>query len=322
MICDWDLQTYEYWVEMIEKEKKDPRRAKSGIKMYPSHHFWDAENISENLWWAPYVQGFREISGHFDPVKSIHATQPPDAPSIKHAAASLAMAVNVTHYLQYLQYRIKEMGGKVIKARLPTYSGFAHALSAAETLALVNGQPRVDVFVNATGLGAAKLCGDETMYPVRGQTVLVKGEADSIRTRLGDGYTAYCIPRPGSGTTILGGTKQVDSWDDRVDPTTTEVILERCSWMVPELRTGRGHVDRGFEVVSVQCGFRPARRDGVRVEKEIVREGAGVGVKGKKVVHAYGHSGAGYQNSVGCARLVVRLVGESLGGDGKELAKL
>jgi D-amino-acid oxidase len=30
-------------------------------------------------------------------------------------------------------------------------------------------------------------------------------------------------------------------------------------------------------------------------------------------VHAYGHAGAGYQNSVGSARMVVGLVGESLG---------
>jgi hypothetical protein len=30
------------------------------------------------------------------------------------------------------------------------------------------------------------------------------------------------------------------------------------------------------------------------------------------VVHAYGHAGAGYQNSVGSARMVVGMVGESL----------
>lgn len=161
-------------------------------------------------------------------------------------------------------------------------------------------------FVNATGLGARKLCGDEAMFPIRGQTVLVKGEARSTITRIGDGYGGvYVIPRPGSGTTILGGTKEEGVWDETPDPQVTERILEYNSWQIPELLTGP---DGEFEVLSVQCGLRPGRRDGPRVEGEIVGE--------KRVVHSYGHAGAGYQNSVGCARRVVALVGESLGAEG------
>lgn len=71
---------------------------------------------------------------------------------------------------------------------------------------------RVDVFVNATGLGARELVGDRRMFPTRGQTVLVRGEAAAARTRVGKGYITYCIPRPGSGMTILGGTKEVRDW--------------------------------------------------------------------------------------------------------------
>ena len=58
--------------------------------------------------------------------------------------------------------------------------------------------------------------GDEDVYPVRGQTVLVKGEAQAVRTRLGgkEGGTgvAYVIPRAGSGTTVLGGTREMGVW--------------------------------------------------------------------------------------------------------------
>ncbi|KAI6909011.1 hypothetical protein KC318_g18592, partial [Hortaea werneckii] len=146
-----------------------------------------------------------------------------------------------------------------------------------------------------------KLCGDEAMYPIRGQTVLVKGEAERIRTQLGEGYNAYCIPRPGSGTTILGGTKEANNWSEGVDSATTDKILKQCSFIVPELLTGK---DGGFEVISVQCGLRPGRHGGARVEIEKV--------EGLNVVHAYGHAGAGYQNSVGSARLVVKLVNESM----------
>lgn len=55
---------------------------------------------------------------------------------------------------------------------------------------------------------------DEAVFPVRGQTVLVKGEAQGVSTSVGGagGGTAYVIPRGGSGTTILGGTREVGKW--------------------------------------------------------------------------------------------------------------
>jgi len=42
----------------------------------------------------------------------------------------------------------------------------------------------------------------------------------------------------------------------------------------------------------------------------------------RAVVHAYGHAGAGYQNSVGSARAVVELVGESIACRPFELASI
>lgn len=67
----------------------------------------------------------------------------------------------------------------------------------------------MDLFVNATGLGARSLVPDEFLYPVKGQTVLVKGEAREAKTT---DRNRYVIPRPGSGTTILGGTREVGVW--------------------------------------------------------------------------------------------------------------
>lgn len=209
------------------------------------------------------------------------------------------MSINVPRYLLYLQEEARARGVEVIKTRLPTEGGFSIALQEAEMLSRASGRSKPTCFVNATGLGAKRLCGDEAMYPIRGQTVLVKGEATSTITRVGDGYRAYCIPRPGSGTTILGGTKEENVWDETPDPAITEQILRHNSWQIPELLTGP---DGGFEVLSVQCGLRPARRGGPRMQRERVGE--------REVVHAYGHAGAGYQNSVGSARMVVRMVRE------------
>jgi D-amino-acid oxidase len=221
------------------------------------------------------------------------------------------MSINVPQYLLYLLERAKSYGVGVVKARLDTSKGFVHALEEAEGLVLSSSSNSpskpVACFVNATGLGALALCDDANVFPIRGQTVLVKGEAHSTITRVGSDYRAYCIPRPGSGTTILGGTKEEGVWGSEPDDTATEGILRRNAWQVPELLTG---ADGGFVVLSVQCGLRPGRKGGPRVEVEVLSEGQGG--KTVRVVHSYGHAGAGYQNSVGSARKVVRLVGESV----------
>ena len=134
------------------------------------------------------------------------------------------------------------------------------------------------------------------MYPTRGQTILVRGEAERMSTIEGIGMIRYVIPRKGSGMSVLGGTKQAENWDTEPNEQTTKEILEGCKPLAPELLK-----DGEFEVLKVQVGLRPSREGGARIEREIVG--------GKwRVVHAYGHSGAGYQNSVGVARKVLGLM--------------
>lgn len=249
--------------------------------MYPSFDLWDSE-VKEDLWWAPYVQGFRVLSATQGPLAAFNSRNSAGSPTIKEGIVFNAMAVNVPRYLLYLQEKAKHLGVTVIKSRLPTEAGFKQALVGAETIASASSKKPVSCFVNATGIGALKLCGDQTIFPIRGQTVLVKGEATNNCTRYGDGYGSYCIPRPGSGTTILGGVKQVGNWSGELDAQTTRDILEWCKILAPELCTGPGGE---FEVISVQCGHRPGRKDGPRFEKE--------DLDGKKIVHAYGNAGGG-----------------------------
>lgn len=93
-----------------------------------------------------------------------------------------------------------------MKARLPTDKGLVGALRSAASLVRSQELHGGLIFVNASGLGAKELVPDDAMFPVRGQTVLVKGEAKYAKTM---NENRYVIPRPGSGTTILGGTREV-----------------------------------------------------------------------------------------------------------------
>ncbi|KAK4986885.1 D-amino acid oxidase [Elasticomyces elasticus] len=263
----------------------------AALQIYTSLAYWD-DPPTETLWWRPHVRDF-----HVLPPEQIPSVCDPPIDS---AAAFTSIAVDVPTYLSYLVSRIEALGGTLQQVSLPTTDGFARALGAASDA--VGG--RVDCFVNATGLGAKALCGDQAVYPIRGQTVVVKGEGEAIRTRVGKDYVAYCIPRPGSGTTVLGGTRGVGDWSGQPDEKTTKKILERCGLIAPELLTGDGEK---FEVLRVNVGLRPGRVGGARMEGEVVG--------GQRVVHAYGHAGAGFQNSVGVGRKVVQLVEESSKGD-------
>ncbi len=150
-----------------------------------------------------------------------------------------------------------------------------------------------DVVVNCTGLGARELVGDSTLYPVRGQIVRVSnpGLTVSVRDELHPGGRAYVHPR--ADDCILGGTLDEGQWDTTVDLAVGAAIVERCRDLVPALRDAH--------VLDHVVGLRPGRPT-VRLEED---EPLG---SGARVVHNYGHGGAGITLSWGCAREVVALV--------------
>jgi hypothetical protein len=224
-----------------------------------------------------------------------------------------SVMVNVPMYLDYLLETARSKGATVINAALPEFSTFLETIKSSAEIIKTHfnkdenaGEPHISAFVNATGISALRLVPDPNIYPVRGQTVTVAGEANGITTidALPENPTKtstpimYILPRPHSNTTILGGTKQIGDWTAEPDLKTTEEILHRAKEWAPELLNEKGE----FEVLSEQVGLRPGRKGGARIEIEEV--------DGTVVCHAYGHAGAGYQNSVGSANRVVRLLQE------------
>lgn len=151
---------------------------------------------------------------------------------------------------------------------------------------------------------ASKLGGveDKKIFPARGQTVLVRNEADKMMdvsgTDDGDGEACYVMTRAAGGGTILGGCYQKGNWDAQVDPNLAVRIMKRAVKLCPALTGGKGieHLD----IVRHGVGLRPVREGGPRIERERI--------DGVWVVHNYGAGGAGYQSSYGCAQAAVRLV--------------
>jgi D-amino-acid oxidase len=121
-----------------------------------------------------------------------------------------SFCVNSPVYLSYLQSRIKSLGGTIVQSTLESDSGVPGLLKDAASK--LNLEVQDHVFVNALGMGARTLIGDDKMFPTRGQTVYVVGEARYITVRKGEWGIAYVIPRRGSGYTLLGGCQEVGNW--------------------------------------------------------------------------------------------------------------
>jgi D-amino-acid oxidase len=161
-------------------------------------------------------------------------------------------------------------------------------------MALTGLPDQAEVVVDASGLGARLIADDPSVLPVRGQVLYVEQFGLDRWWLDGDGPT-YVVPR--SEDIVVGGTDEEGQWSRTPDAHTAAQILERAAVLVPELARAR--------VLRHKVGLRPARPQ-VRLEEERVSSGTGVV---ERVVHCYGHGGAGVTLSWGCADEVAALVG-------------
>lgn len=320
LVRQWDARTYESWARLLRDgdgkvgETYEERVKRIGLGFRESRNYWakegsETEPNGDGLWWKNTVENFRVLN-----LAQTTDEKPPAGAifGIKYQS----ICINVPQYLAYLYAEVARLGARIVKASVDVSGGLEGAVRDAKRIALAedeNKNSSIFALVNATGLSARHIVGVEEaskLYPIRGQTVLVKGEAQRSRTYVefaGGEDIAYVVPRPGSGTTIIGGCKQVGNWAEEGDQVLNEKILETAKreGMAEELQTG---TDGGFEIISYQVGWRPGRKGGPRVELEEDSSGK---VDGIWLVHAYGHAGGGYQASVGSAERVVEIL-ESL----------
>jgi len=187
-----------------------------------------------------------------------------------------AVLADTSIYMNYLVNTFNQLGGKLLQKNV---SKVQEALD------------KCNIVVNCTGLGSRELFNDNSIYPVRGQIVKVKhnGFNKVIADDEGHNSLSYIIPR--INDIILGGTAQVNNWNLEVDPKDTKEILRKCAEIEPRFKN--------VEIIGESVGLRPVRTE-VRLEAE--------DYSGKTVIHNYGHGGAGFTLSWGCAQDVVTLV--------------
>ena len=199
---------------------------------------------------------------------------------INSSALSSGFAMNVplmdsTIYLDYLAKRFAAAGGS-LKANVHFDK-------------LEDVDPVFDLVVNCAGIGAKTLVQDVDLEAHRGQVAIV-AKIDNLSCAIvsDDAPLMYAIPR--ANDCVFGGTNELDE-DRHVDPVATSRIVAECSRVL--------NIDAPT-VLADRVGLRPFRKSGVRLERHKLSDG-------RTVIHNYGHGGAGFTLSWGCANEVVDL---------------
>jgi D-amino-acid oxidase len=181
--------------------------------------------------------------------------------------------MDTTIYLDYLANRFVAAGGSI--------AANVHFNKLAEV------DRKFDLVINCAGIGARDLVQDVNLEPHRGQVVIVpKIENLSCAIVCDDAPLMYAIPR--GNDCVFGGTNEISD-TLASEPATTARIVAECSRVLK--------IDKP-NVLAERVGLRPFRRLGVRLERHQLHDG-------RIVIHNYGHGGAGFTLSWGCAREVL-----------------
>lgn len=185
--------------------------------------------------------------------------------------------VDMPRYLDYLIDRLRMAGGRIERQ---------HVAGVCE---LVGG---AGVVVNCSGLGARALVADDSIYPIRGQLVVVGNPGiDSFFSEDTGSSALLTHYLPQGDKVILGGVAVPGDWNREPDRVITEEIVGRCAEIEPLLNDAY--------ILEQRVGLRPTRPQ-IRLEAEASADGL--------LIHNYGHGGAGVSLSWGCADEVRELI--------------
>lgn len=230
-------------------------------------------------------------------------------------------------YLPRLLDLFVSLGGQTICAEVKSIHEGIEIFSERDS-----SRSKPDAIVISPGLGAIDLVGDNGVHPVRGQTVLIRapwctttshGDASWIDRADNEELTAlptwtgmsrvnsqgfrdmYILPR-GDGTFILGGTRLPNDWDETPRQTTTNKIIQRALHFMPFLAIpSKDESVKQVDIVGINVGLRPARSNGIRLER-------GQSIDEVPVIYSYGYGGFGYQCSWGAAFAARNLIDDAL----------
>ncbi|KAI9714580.1 MAG: hypothetical protein M1812_006385 [Candelaria pacifica] len=304
---EWALESYHVYCDMArdrELAKAFGVRVRSLAMLFPSGIVGD-EKWEEKMRTIEKsaIKGFRHDANVIrerliDPDFEVKDAYEHDAPMIDSDQA-----------MQWLMQTVKSKGAKLVTAEMKGQ------LRENETRLLK--QYSASAIVNATGLGAREIGEDDSVYPVRGAIFrfvndgtdfpqITKAAVVNSETDETGNYKdlIFMVPR-NDDILIVGSIVQPHEWvlNLTVDSPVVKQLRERLNRFMPVLKKAR--LDPQYPLAQ---GLRPFRLGSPRVERDLSTYGR----YPSKVVHSYGHGGAGWSLAFGCAAESVALVEEVL----------
>jgi D-amino-acid oxidase len=247
------------------------RFPESGVSIIESRQFLRHGEIEIPEWAIPL--GAQRLSSVATGLWPVQDYAQPRGYSFKSGFSLRVPLMDTTIYLDYLAARFLKAGGDI------------NANVHFENLEDVD--PKSDLVINCAGIGARELVHDAGLEPHRGQVAIVP-RIDSLSCAIvcDDEPLMYAIPR--AKDCVFGGTNDVSD-NLLADPATTSRIIAEGSRVL--------NINKP-PVLAERVGLRPFRRSGVRLERDRLRDG-------RTIIHNYGHGGAGFTMSWGCAHEVL-----------------
>eukprot|EP01026_Neomeris_dumetosa_P052755 TRINITY_DN4685_c1_g1_i4.p1 TRINITY_DN4685_c1_g1~~TRINITY_DN4685_c1_g1_i4.p1 ORF type:complete len:333 (-),score=61.36 TRINITY_DN4685_c1_g1_i4:82-1080(-) len=264
-IHEWGKLTFDNFLDINNSDAQQ----QSGVQRQQVRQYWTDGVSREAPFWSDIVFDFRMMEA--DELRS----------GLGRATSGWtfgSIVADQSYYMPWLMERLEAQGCKFQQGKLEKIDDLK--------------EEGFDVIVNCAGIGTRQLVPDEEVYPVRGQVIRVK--APQVQGVWFIDETTYIITN--TDTVVVGGTQQINDWNEENDQDNIDAILRKVCEVVPQLE--------GVEVVQAWAGLRPARKQ-VRLEKEIVQMGNGWDIK---IVHNYGHGGSGVTLHWGCGFEAANLV--------------
>jgi len=249
------------------------RFPESGVSIIESRQFLHHGEIEIPEWAIPL--GAQRLSSVATGLWPVQDYAQPGGYRFKSGFSLRVPLMDTTIYLDYLAARFLKAGGEI------------NANVHFENLEDVD--PKSDLVINCAGIGARELVRDHDLEPHRGQVAIVpRIEGLSTAIVCDNEPLMYAIPR--AKDCVFGGTNDVSN-NLLADPATTSRIIAECSQVL--------NIDKP-PVLAERVGLRPFRRSGVRLQRDRLRDS-------RTIIHNYGHGGAGFTLSWGCATHVLEL---------------
>lgn len=269
--------------EFMRLSQQDPKLAVWQVDNV--NYFTGAYEGERVPWFSKTVQEYEDL-----PQLSL-------PPGITSGFKFKGVIISVPFYLNYLVALNFDIGNEIKRV-----SKIEHVEQAKR----LHSSGNTDYVINCSGILVNDLQGfvdTSVNFPIRGQVVHVRNNCKDATSV--EGLTdfkdelIYIFPRKEGGT-VIGGCFQESSTNPDTDPDLTARILERAAKYSPDLLdTNYKNNSPTFDIVSVNVGLRPFRKDGPRIERDVDHPW---------LIHAYGAGGGGYQGSFGFANKVLQLL--------------